>query len=134
MNLSGKRGNGEIRRTNKYHSKKTTVDGIRFDSKKEAKRYQDLKMLEDLGIISSLRLQVPFELIPSQFETVTDAKGRKKKRCVERSVKYKADFVYIDSDGNQVVEDTKSQKTKTKDYIIKRKLMLQVYGIKIKEV
>ena len=101
---------------NKYPNKKVVVDGITFDSKKEAGRYRELKMLERAGAISDLRLQVPFELIPKQNG--------------ERACLYKADFVYI-KDGKMVVEDTKGIKTDV--YKIKRKLMLYRYGIKITE-
>lgn len=116
---------------NKYKRKKTEVDGILFDSKKEAKRYSQLKTMEDLHLISNLRMQVPYELIPSQYEEYIDEKGRKKRRCIERPVKYYADFVYFDGE-NEIVEDTKGMRTK--DYIIKRKLMLYVHGIKIHEI
>lgn len=107
---------------NKYHAKPTVVDGIKFDSKHEADRYRELKILERAGAIQKLQLQVPYLLIPSQY---IDGK------CVERSVTYVADFVYHIGD-ELVVEDTKG--VRTPDYIIKRKLMLQVYGIRIKEV
>lgn len=109
-------------RWNKYGSKKTEIDGVTFDSKKEAKRYQELRILEKAGEIKDLRRQVKFELIPSQ---------RIDGRVAERAVEYRADFVYI-QDGKQVVEDTKG--FRTKDYIIKRKLMLYRYGIKIHEI
>ena len=107
---------------NKYGSRKTTVDGVTFDSKKEAKRYQELRILEKAGEISDLRRQVKFELIPSQ---------RIDGKVAERAVEYRADFVYT-QDGKQVVEDTKG--LRTKDYIIKRKLMLYRYGIRIREI
>lgn len=106
----------------KYCNKKIVIDGIRFDSKKEAKRYQDLKLLEKAGVIFGLQLQVPFELVPKQME---DGK------VIERAVTYKADFVYW-QDGKVVVEDTKG--FRTPDYIIKRKLMLERHGIRIREV
>lgn len=122
---------------NKYRNKKTVVDGITFDSRKEAKRYNELKLLQMGKVISGLELQKPFELIPAQYEeveTVTPKKHIKKikKKIVERHVTYIADFCYYDENGNYVVEDTKGKKTK--EYIIKRKLMLYVHGIKIKEV
>ncbi len=101
---------------NKYRNKRVVVDGISFDSKKEAARYKELRMLERAGIISGLQLQVPFELIPKQNG--------------ERACTYKADFVY-EQNGKKVVEDTKGMKTDV--YKIKRKLMLYRYGIKIKE-
>lgn len=117
----------------KYGSKKVTIDGIVFDSKKEANRYCELKLLERAGRITNLELQKPFELIPTQREPETMTKTGKVKqgKVIEQSVKYIADFVYTEN-GKTVVEDTKGYKTK--DYIIKRKLMLYVYGIKIKEV
>lgn len=108
----------------KYKNRKTTVDGIVFDSKKEAARYQDLRLLERAGEIQDLRCQVPFELVPAQ----RDAKGK----LVERPVKYLADFVYQDcATGERVVEDVKGRRTR--DYIIKRKLMLERHGIRIRE-
>lgn len=125
----------------KYHNKKITLDGITFDSIREGNRYRELKLLEKAGEISVLRRQVKFELIPPQYAKTTEryTRGAKKgqyKRGVllERECAYIADFVYIDADGKKIVEDTKSKATKTKDYIIKRKLMLYKYGIKIKEI
>ena len=106
----------------KYRSKKTTIDGITFDSKKEAARYQELKLLESSREIEDLQTQVKFVLIPAQ---------RIKGKVVERQCTYKADFVYK-ANGETIVEDTKG--FRTKDYIIKRKLMLQVHGIRIREV
>lgn len=106
----------------KYKSKKTTVDGVTFDSKKEAKRYQELRILEKTGEITDLQRQVKYELIPAQ---------RIDGRVVERKVEYVADFVY-QQDGKTIVEDTKG--FRTKDYIIKRKLMLWVHGIRIREI
>lgn len=100
----------------KYGNKKTTVDGVAFDSRKEANRYAELKLLERCKAIEELQLQVPFELIPKQPG--------------ERACVYKADFVYREN-GQLVVEDAKG--VRTKDYIIKRKLMLYLHGIKIKE-
>lgn len=121
----------------KYHSKKTTVDGIAFDSKLEAYRYCELDLLQKAGKITDLELQKTFELIPAQYEYVphgVDRKGqpKRKKVCVERAVRYKADFCYKTEDGEYIVEDVKG--FRTKDYAIKRKLMLLVHGIKIREV
>ena len=122
----------------KYCSKKVRYNGIDFDSKKEMQRYCELKLLEKAGVISSLELQKVFELVPAQYETSAElyTKGknkgeRKKGKCIEKAVTYKADFTYIDQNGYTVVEDTKG--FKTKDYIIKRKLMLFVHGIRIIE-
>lgn len=109
-------------RKSKYNARKVRLDGITFDSKVEAKRYAELLMLERAGAISDLKRQVEFTLIPAQK---IDGK------CVERACKYKADFVYTEN-GKRVVEDVKG--LKTKDYIIKRKLMLYVHGVRIKEV
>lgn len=128
----------------KYHSKKVTVDGITFDSKKEAKRYQELKLLEKAGKIDDLKRQVKFPLIPVQREPDVEGSrgGVKKGKVIERECSYVADFTYneliaTDSDFRPyryeyVVEDTKG--VRTKDYIIKRKLMLWRYGIRIKEI
>ncbi len=125
---------------NKYGNKKVIVDGEVFDSKREAKRYKELKLLEKCGAIRKLERQVAFELIPAQKEKSTKVytKGRKKGqpipgKTIERAVEYVADFVYVDSaTGNKVVEDTKG--VRTKDYILKRKMLLYFYGIKIREV
>ena len=118
---------------NKYGSKKVEVDGIIFDSKKEAKRFQELSLLEKAGAIQNLQRQVKYVLIPAQREP--DAIGKRggpiKGKLLERECTYIADFVYQE-DGQTVVEDTKG--FRTKDYIIKRKLMLHEHGIKIKEI
>ena len=106
----------------KYHSRKITRDGVTFDSVREYRRWTELKFLERAGQISKLERQVKYELIPSQ---------RIDGKVVERPVSYIADFVY-QQNGRLVVEDTKG--FRTKDYIIKRKLMLSVYGIRIKEI
>ena len=108
----------------KYNSKKTVVDGQVFDSRKEAKRYQELALLENVGAIKNLSRQVKFVLIPSQRDEATG-------KVVERECSYKADFEYTE-DGKTVVEDVKG--FKTKEYIIKRKLLLWRYGIRIREV
>jgi hypothetical protein len=123
---------------NKYLNKKTIINGISFDSKKEAKRYQELSLLERAGAICDLRLQVKFVLIPTQYETFEryNKRGKRLKdgqMVLEKECSYYADFVYKEK-GQTVVEDTKSKKTKTKDYVIKRKLLLYKYGLKIKEV
>ena len=120
----------------KFHSKKITVDGITFDSKKEYRRYCELALIEKAGQIQNLELQKVFELIPAQYETF-ERYGKKGNRlkdgksCIEKACVYKADFVYTEN-GKIVVEDTKG--FRTKDYIIKRKLMLYIHGIRIKEV
>ncbi len=122
----------------KYRNKKITVNGITYDSKKEYRRHCELALFEKAGQIQNLELQKPFELIPAQYETYEryGKKGQRLKdgkRCIEKSVVYKADFVYTEN-GKTVVEDTKSEATKTTEYIIKRKLMLYIHGIRIKEI
>lgn len=117
----------------KYHAQKIVVDGIEFDSKREAKRYSELVLLQKCGQISDLQLQVKYELLPSQYAPDTvDKNGKiKKGKLLEREITYIADFVYKEN-GETVVEDAKGMRRK--DYIIKRKLMLYVYRIRIKEV
>ncbi len=121
------------RNTNKYHAKNTVVDGITFDSVKESRRYQELKMLEKAGQISDLRMQVEFVLIPEQREPYTIGKrgGITKGKVIERKCSYVADFVYKEN-GETVVEDVKGMRLQ--DYKIKRKLMLYLNGIRIREV
>lgn len=106
----------------KYGNRKVIYDGIEFDSIKECQRYCELKLMQRAGVISDLQMQVPFELIPTQ---------RIDGKVVERAVNYIADFVYK-QDGQKVVEDTKG--FRTEKYIIKRKLMLYIHGIRIREI
>ena len=104
-------------RMSKYGNIKTvTSDGIKHDSIKEANRWCELNLLQRAGVISDLKRQVKFELIPKQ-------EG-------ERAVYYIADFVYIEN-GKKVVEDTKGCRTEV--YKLKKKMMLYFHGIKIKE-
>ncbi|MCD8210271.1 MAG: DUF1064 domain-containing protein [Prevotella sp.] len=106
---------------NKYHAQK--VNG--YDSKKEYNRAMELKTYEKLGLIRNLQEQVPFTLVPAH----RDENGN----LLERAVTYKADFVYYDTRKKQtIVEDTKG--VRTKEYIIKRKLMLHVHNIRITEI
>lgn len=102
----------------KYHNKRL----YGFDSKAEKQRSDELTLMEKAGQIQGLQRQVKYTLIPAQY---IDGK------CVERAVTYKADFVYQEN-GQTIVEDVKG--FKTKEYIIKRKLMLYIHGIKIREV
>ena len=104
----------------KYGNKKTVVDGIKFDSKKEAARYCELKMLEKSGYIQNLELQKKFSLIPTQ-------KSLGKTLSL---VSYYADFAYIQN-GLQVVEDAKGMRTES--YILKKKMMKFILGIDILE-
>jgi hypothetical protein len=119
-----------------------------YDSKKEARRGDELRLLERAGKIRDLREQVKYELIPSMYaaadgtvmaSTQEDpiSQWSRKKRgmwCVERAASYIADYVYVDENGKTVVEDVKSPATRTPEYILKRKMMLWIYGIQIKEV
>lgn len=132
--------------TAKYHNEKTEVDGIKFDSRKEARRFCQLKLAQELGVIEDLRLQVDFTLI----EAYTDAKGER-----HQALRYKADFTYkVRSAGYDhlaklgyedvefwrsllpcalVIEDVKSAGTKTRVYINKKKMMADM-GYQIREV
>lgn len=113
---------------NKYLNKEVVVDGVRFQSKHEATRWCELKYMERAGLIYDLQRQVPFVLIPKQVDEVTG-------KVLEREAKYIADFTYRDKQTHKlIVEDTKSKATKTKDYILKRKLLLYRHGLRIKEV
>lgn len=106
----------------KFNNQKIKHNGRTYDSVKEFTRHLELTMLQKAGVISDLKEQVTYELIPTQY----DDSGA----LLEKSCKYIADFVYC-QDGKTIVEDTKG--VKTKDYIIKRKLMLFIHGITIKE-
>ena len=109
---------------NKYNARKISLNGQTFDSKHEFERWCELSLLQRGKVISDLQRQVKFVLIPAQYEDGN---------LVERAVNYIADFVYIDrKTGKKVVEDAKG--VKTKEYIIKRKLMLERHSIRIKEV
>lgn len=112
---------------NKFNAHKVYFDRIAFDSRKEANRWAELKLLERAGVISDLDRQVRFELIPNQRD--------ENNKVVERKIDYIADFVYT-KDGNRIVEDVKGYKGSIayQIFVIKRKLMLYNYGIKIKEV
>ena len=113
----------------KYGNKKVTVDGIEFDSIKEANRYAELRMLQKCGVIKDLELQKKFILIPAQ---------KIANKVVERECSYIADFVYQDiKSGITIVEDVKGYRDPSSaayaKFVIKRKLMLKEYGIRIRE-
>jgi len=128
---------GWRRNGTKYNATKVTIDGHTFASKHEANRYMELKLLERAGSITDLQMQVKFVLIPSQYEPdiVKVLKSGKEKvvkgKLIERECSYIADFVY-QYNGKTVVEDAKGMRTK--EYVIKRKLILERYGIRISEV
>lgn len=106
----------------KYGAVRTVVDGIIFASKREAARYSELKLLERGSVIRDLRLQPSFEIIPA-----IELDGKK-----QRPVRYLADFCYMTEDGQIVYEDVKGHRTK--EYILKRKLVKHVFGVEIKEI
>ena len=127
----------------KYGAKKVVVDGIRFDSEKEGKRYKTLREMEERGEISDLQMQKEYELLPAIYheETVvkhlkTKDKVETKRVCDQRAVVYKADFVYNDNIlGTEVVEDVKGSKfTITKEFKLKEKMMFALLGIRIRIV
>jgi hypothetical protein len=130
----------------KYHNIKTEVNCIKFDSKKEARRYQQLMKAQELGLIQDLRLQVDFTI----QEAYTTVEGTR-----VQAIRYRADFTYkvvsagygFEAEvgfedieywrslypGDTVIEDVKSKGTRTKEYQIKRKLMAD-RGHEIREV
>lgn len=119
----------------KYGAKKVTIDGQTFASQKEARRYQELKILERAGVIADLNTQVKFLLIPAQREPdiIGPRGGRKPGKLIEHECAYIADFVYIDQNTRaMVVEDTKGFRTEA--YKIKKKLMLERHNIRIREI
>ncbi|MBQ9269692.1 MAG: DUF1064 domain-containing protein [Oscillospiraceae bacterium] len=118
------------RTKSKYKNQKTEVDGIPFDSKKEARRFLELRGMERCGAIYDLRLQVNFTLI----EGYTKPTGERVKPET-----YKADFTYYRPDENgdftiYIVEDVKSKGTRTEKYKIKRKQMHDKFHLEITEV
>lgn len=122
------------KRQNKYNAKKVLLDGILFDSQHEADRYTDLKLMLRAGEITDLKRQVKYVLIPAKREPdkIGPRGGKIKGKIIERETAYFADFVYKTRDGTEIVEDAKGYREKS--YKLKRKLMLQVHGIRIKEV
>ena len=101
---------------NKYRAKKTTVDGIKFDSKKEAKRYSELRLLEKAGTIAYLAVHPKFVL----------QKGFIYRLRKIRPIVYEADFSYQEN-GDAIVEDVKSVATKTALFKVKVKMFKKVY-------
>ena len=117
----------------KYGAKKVNYNGMTFDSAGELNRYLELKLLEENGVITDLQRQVKYVLIPTQREADVVGKrgGRKQGKVIEKECAYIADFVYKEN-GQIVVEDYKGFKTEA--YKIKKKLMLYIHGIQIKEI
>lgn len=112
----------------KYGNKKVTIDGIKFDSKKESRRYRELKLLERAGEIENLEIQPKFSLVKGvKFSSDKRAKP---------DLRYFADFAYTDMEtGERVVEDVKSVATKESAvYKMKRHMMLAIHGIEVREI
>lgn len=126
------------KKSNKYQAKKCEYDGEVFDSIKERDRYAELKLLERAGEISNLRRQVKFVLIPEQREPNKIGKrgATIKGDLLERELSYVADFCYVDKDSKEITEDVKGYKGGGAYAIfkIKKKLMLYIHGIKVKEI
>lgn len=118
---------------NKYHNIKSRRDGITFDSRAEGDRYRQLQLLEKSGKIRDLCRQTKYVLIPAQYRYITDKRGNKKKKLIEREAAYWADFDYYEVEsGKHIVEDVKG--VRTREYILKRKLMLSEHDIQITEI
>ena len=137
------------KKRNKLHAVKTEYNGIEFDSVAECRRYQELLLLLRAEEISELERQVVYDLIPDFYEILETGEVYKagakrgqpktKRVCIERGIKYIADFKYIDNKtGETVVEDVKGYRDTSsatyKVFIIKRKLMLCIHGIRVREV
>lgn len=125
------------KKDNKYKNEKVEFDGIKFDSKRERDRYMVLKDAERRGLISELKCQPTFELMPAIYhDEVKHLKTKDKiiKRCDQLAITYKGDFQYM-KDGQLVIEDVKgSAFMVTEVFKIKEKMMFAIHGIKIKRV
>lgn len=121
----------------KYKNKKIEIDGIKFDSTKEGKRYLVLKQGLYDGKIQDLKLQVKYELIPSIKEEYVEhlkTKDKVKTRTLQLPITYTCDFQYM-KDGELIIEDIKaSPKLLPKEFVIKEKLMFWKHRIRIKKV
>lgn len=134
---------------NKYNSTKFTRDGETFDSQAEYIRFRELTFMQEAGEITDLQRQVDFELLPAYYESIPtgeyykkgERKGQPKFKdvCIEKAVKYSADFVYIvKATGEKVVEDVKGFSDPASagyaKFVLKRKMMLYFHNIKVKEI
>ena len=125
MQLYAADGAGEEKKkASKYHAEKDKRGNLKFDSRKEARRYDALVLLLRRGEISDLRVQPEFTLI----EAYTMPGGER-----VRAMRYRADFSYR-KNGELIVEDVKSAATRTRVYLNKRKMMQEKYGITVREV
>lgn len=126
------------KKKNKYNAKKVIIDGIRFDSEKEGKRYVVLKKAQEEGIISDLELQPRYVILPAIKDTRTKHFKRKpdeiEEYTIQQPVRYTADFRYI-KDGKIVVEDVKGSKyTISRDLPLRLRLMRYFHNIKVRIV
>ena len=126
-----------IKKRPKYGNSKVEYQGKLFDSKREMQRYVVLKEAEEKGLISDLRTQVTFELIPAITEEYVEhlkTKDKVKTRVLQRAVTYKADFVYV-KDGEEIIEDVKISKALIpKEFALKEKIFFWKYGKRIQLV
>ena len=126
-----------IKKRPKYGNKKVEYQGQLFDSKREMQRFVVLKEAEEKGLISDLRTQVTFELIPAITEEYVEhlkTKDKIKTRVLQRAVTYKADFVYV-KDGEEIIEDVKISKALIpKEFALKEKIFFWKYGKRIQLV
>ena len=121
-------------RKNKYNARTYKVGNEVFHSKKELHRYEELLLLERAGQIHNLQREVKYLLIPSQREIIWKNGKPRQGKVIERECSYIADFTY-EENGQTIVEDVKGgSATNTDTYVIKRKLMLYVHGIRVREV
>ena len=112
----------------KYHAKPQEVDGVRFDSRKEARRYQELRLLERAGEIADLELHPVYPIVVVEIWRVGD-------RPLIDCGRYTADFRYLDkSTGATVIEDVKCKATRTTAYRLRKRLVEAIYGITVTEV
>lgn len=129
-----------VKPRHKYGAKPTMVDGIRFASKKESRRYQELKLLEKAGELWDLELQPKFDLlVPSTTGTVVGASKALVRQAetgsgLIRIGRYTADFAYYDRRDGRVIEDVKSRATATEAYRLRKKHVEAQYGVSIREV
>lgn len=126
------------KKESKYHAHKVIVNGQVFDSLKEMRRYNELRLLEKAGQVRELERQKKYLIIPECRESSSAGPrgGIRIGRVIERAAYYVADFVYQELDPethewNEIVEDVKGMRTDA--YILKRKLMLYMHGIRIRE-
>jgi len=125
MNAGPRAGGKWNPKANKYSAKRTVVDGVTFHSKKEAKRYQELRMLERARLIERLELQPEFPIV---------IHGTPVRYASGRAVVYRADFRYrdLEAGGRTIVEDVKGMDTPLSR--LKRALVETIYGIKVREI